>query len=147
MSKSNAFETALLQHIFQNANIANIGDATGLRSSTTAGVLYFALHTADPDEAGAQNTSEVSYTGYARVGVARSAGGFDVAGDTASPVADVVFGACTAIGAPVDATHFSIGTALTGAGVVLYKGTLTPDITINVGVTPIIDSGTTVTEG
>ena len=63
MSASNSFETSLLQHILQNADIANIGDATGLRGSTTAGNLYIALHTADPGEAGNQGTSEANYTG------------------------------------------------------------------------------------
>ena len=29
MSKSNALETAYLQLLFQNANFANVGDATG----------------------------------------------------------------------------------------------------------------------
>ena len=38
MSKSNAFENAWLQLVFLNNPIANIGDATGLRGSTTAGL-------------------------------------------------------------------------------------------------------------
>ena len=52
MSASNAFETALLNNILKNAAIANVGDATGLPGSATAGILYVALHTADPGEAG-----------------------------------------------------------------------------------------------
>lgn len=48
MSKSTAFETAFLNHIFANAAIANVGDATGLPASSTAGSLYFSLHTGDP---------------------------------------------------------------------------------------------------
>lgn len=52
MSASNAFETALLTLIFNNTNLANVGDATGLRGSTTAGSFYIGLHTADPGEAG-----------------------------------------------------------------------------------------------
>lgn len=72
MSASNAFETALLTLLFNNTNAANIGDATGLRGSTTAGVFYISLHTADPGETGSQTTSESAYTSYARVSVARS---------------------------------------------------------------------------
>jgi len=75
MSASNAFETALLQHVFQNADLSTVGDATGLRGSTVAGSLYVSLHTADPGEAGTQSTSEATYTGYARLAIARSAGG------------------------------------------------------------------------
>jgi hypothetical protein len=144
MSKSDAFETALLGLIFTNANIANIGDATGVRGSSAAGDLFFALHTADPGEAGSQTTSEVAYTGYARVGVARSGAGFTVTGNSVSPVADVTFGECT--GGTATATHFSIGTLSSGAGTVLYKGSLTPSIAIATGVTPRIRNTSTVTE-
>lgn len=144
MSKSNAFETALLALIFQNANIANIGDATGLRGAATAGQLFIALHTADPGEAGDQTTSEVAYTGYARVGLARSSGGFTITGNSVSPAANVDFPACTAGSAT--ATHFSIGVASTGAGMVLYKGAITPTIAIAAGVTPRLITSTAITE-
>lgn len=75
MSMSNAFETSLLDHIFNNAAVANIGDAGGLQPSATAGSLYLSLHTGDPGEAGDQTTNETAYTNYARVAVVRTAGG------------------------------------------------------------------------
>jgi hypothetical protein len=134
MTASNAFEAALLNLIFLNTNIANIGDATGLRGSTTAGVLYVALHTADPGEAGAQNTSEISYTGYARVSVARSGAGWTIATSTMSNAAAVTFGACTA--GSGTATHFSVGTASSGAGTLLYSGALGASLAISAGITP-----------
>lgn len=145
MSKSNSFENSLLLLVFNNTNIANIGDATGLRGSTTAGLLYVGLHTADPGEAGDQTTSEISYTGYARIGLARSSSAFTVTGGSVSPVAAITFGAMTA-GAGGTATHFSIGTAASGAGVLLYKGTLAPPITVTIGVTPQLTTATAVTE-
>jgi hypothetical protein len=144
MSKSDAFETALLSLVFTNTNIANVGDATGLRGSTAPGDLFFALHTADPGEGGSQTTSEISYTGYARVGVVRSGSGFTVTGNSVSPVADVTFGECTA--GSGTATHFSIGTLTSGAGTVLYKGALSPSIAVSAGVTPRIRNTSTVTE-
>lgn len=144
MSKSNAFETALLQLVFQNSNIANIGDATGLRSSTTAGQLFFSLHTADPGEVGTQATSEVSYTGYARVGVARSGAGFTVTDNSVSPAANIDFPACTA--GTATATHFSVGVASSGAALVLYKGAISPTIAIAAGVTPRLTTATAITE-
>jgi hypothetical protein len=61
MSKSNTFEADFLALVFLNTNIALVGDATGLRGSSAAGDLYFALHSADPGEGGDQQTSEVSY--------------------------------------------------------------------------------------
>jgi len=36
MSKGNTFENELLLHIFQNADIADIGDAGGLQNSVAA---------------------------------------------------------------------------------------------------------------
>lgn len=144
MSKSDAFEAALLDLIFLNTNIANIGDATGLRGAVAAGSLFVALHTADPGEAGAQNTSEVAYTGYARVAVARSGSGFVRTGNSISPAANIDFGACTA--GTATATHFSIGTLSSGAGLVLYKGAISPTIAIAPGVTPRLTTASTITE-
>ena len=43
--------------------------------------LFWALHTADPGEAGAQNTSEATYTGYARIAVSRDVAGLIIAGN------------------------------------------------------------------
>ena len=91
MSKSNAFEQSLLELLFNNSNIANVGDATGLRGSTTAGSLYLALHTSDPGEAGSQTTNECAYTSYARQAVARSVAGFTISGNIASLAANVDF--------------------------------------------------------
>jgi hypothetical protein len=134
MSATDAFETALLNLIFANSNAANVGDATGLRGSTTAGVLYISLHTADPGEAGSQTTSEVSYTGYARVSVARSGADWTVSGNNASNAAPVAFGACTAGSAT--ATHFGIGSDVSGAGNLFFKGALTASLAISSGITP-----------
>lgn len=144
MSKSNAFETALLSHIFENADIALIGDAAGLQNSATAGSLYFSLHTADPTDAADQTTSEVAYTSYARVAVARSASGWTVTGNAVAVDADVVFPAGT--GGSGTATHWGLGTDASGAGLLLYKGAISPSIVCGSGVTPRLTAGTVVTE-
>jgi hypothetical protein len=134
MSKSNSWENALLLLLFNNTNAANIGDATGLRGSTVAGSLYLSLHTADPGEAGDQTTSEAAYTSYARIAVARSGSGFTVSGNSVNLTSAVNFPAGT--GGSGTVTHFGIGTALSGAGVLLYSGTVTPNIVTGNGVTP-----------
>jgi len=144
MSKTNTFENELLLTVFNNSNMALVGDATGLRGSTTAGSLFVSLHTADPGEAGAQNTSEATYTGYARVAVARSAGGWTVTGNSVSPTAAITFGACTAGTNTI--THFGVGTDTSGAGKLLYKGTVTPNISVSSGVTPQLTTATAITE-
>jgi len=146
MSKTDVFEAALLDLIFLNANIANLGDATGVRGSVAAGQLFISLHTADPGEAGTQSTNEVAYTGYSRVGRNRvsGAGGFTRTGNSISPTENVDFGTCTA--GTATATHFGIGVAGSGAGTLLYKGPITPTIAIAAGVTPRLTTATAVTE-
>lgn len=122
MSKGNTFENELLLHIFNNADIALIGDAAGLQNSAAEGNLYLALHVADPGEAGSQNTSPATYTGYAYAAVPRNAGGFTVSGNQVSNTATVSFPACT--GGSDTLTHWSVGTDSSGAGKILYKGAL-----------------------
>jgi len=137
MSASNAFESQLMLLIFNNTNAANVGDATGLRGSTTAGSLFIALHTADPGEAGDQTTSEATYTGYARVAVARSGAGFTVSGTAptqAANAAAVTFGACTA--GSSTCTYFSVGVATSGASVIIASGALTASLAVTAGITP-----------
>jgi hypothetical protein len=145
MSKSNSLENSLLLLLFNNTNIANVGDATGLRGSTAAGSLYVSLHTADPGEAGDQTTSEISYTGYARVAVARSSAGWTVTANSVSPTATIGFPASTG-GTGGTVTHFGIGTASSGAGVLLYSGTVTPNISVANGVTPQLTTASAITE-
>jgi len=134
---TNAFEENVLKLILQNVDLANVGDATGLRGSSTAGSLYISLHTADPGETGNQTTSETGYTSYARVAVARSAGAWAVssgASPTGSNVAATTFPACT--GSTSTITHFGIGTAATTAGNLLLKGALSASLAVSSGITP-----------
>lgn len=143
MSLTNAAETAILLLLFENANWANVGDVTGLRGSTTAGSWHVSLHTADPGEAGNQTTSEISYTGYARVAVARSSAGWTVTGASVVPDANIDFGAMTG-GAGGTVTHFGIGTDASGVGNLIFKGTVTPNIVTTTGVTPRLTTATSV---
>lgn len=145
MSKGNTFENELLEHILNNADIALIGDATGLRGSSADGNLYVSLHTANPDEAGDQETSEISYTGYARIAVTRDGSGWTVTANSASPAAPITFGAMSG-GAGGTVTHFAIGTAASGTGKILYKGTVSPNIVVSNGVTPQLTTATAITE-
>lgn len=144
MSKTNSWENGILELLFKNTNFANVGDGTGLRGSSTAGSLYFSLHTADPGETGDQTTNEITYTDYARVAVARSGAGFTVTADSVSPAANVSFPIGS--GGSGTATHFGVGTASSGAGVLLYKGAITPNIVTGSGITPILTTATAITE-
>ena len=142
MSKSNTWESDLLKLVFQNIDAALIGDATGIRGSTTAGVLYLSLHTADPTEGGNQGSSETTYTGYSRISVVRSAGAWtvtivDVGPSTVTNAAQVTFTQCTNnVGAPHTLTHVGVGTASTGAGKLLYSGALVSSLAVSQNITP-----------
>lgn len=122
MGKGNTFTQDLLDHLYLNTALALVGDASGLQPSATAGNLYMALHTADPGAAGAQNTSECAYTSYARVAIPRSGSGFTRTLQKITNFAEVAFPQCT--GGSETATHWSIGTASSGAGKVLHTGPL-----------------------
>lgn len=139
MSKSNTFENDLMLLVFNNTNAADIGDATGLRGSSTAGSLYVALHTSDPGEAGNQTTNECAYTSYARVAVARSGSGWTVTGNAVTNAALIQFPQCT--GGSETATHFSIGVASSSTGKVLYKGALSASLAISSGIQPQFAAG------
>lgn len=141
MSKGNTFENDVIKLIFQATAIANIADNAASSPLTN---LYLSLHTGDVGEAGNQTTNETNYTSYARVAVARSVSGFTISNNAVSLAANADFPACT--GGSATITHFAIGTASTGTGKVLYKGALSPSISVSSGVTPRINSGTIVTE-
>src|SRR5262245_47767581 len=118
--KADTWENGLLLLLFNNTNFSLVGDATGLRGSSTAGNLYLSLHTADPTEEGDQTTNEVTYTSYARAAVARSGAGFTVSGNSVVLAALVSFPKGT--GGSGTATHFGVGTDSSGAGKLLYGG-------------------------
>jgi hypothetical protein len=142
MAKGNTFINDLLKLIFNATAIANIADNAATSPLTN---LYVSLHTANPGAGGSQTTSEAAYTSYARVAVARTTGGWTAASaQSTSPVATISFPAAT--GGSETETYFAIGTASSGAGKLLYSGTVTPNISLSSGVTPQLTTATTVTE-
>ncbi len=145
--KTDAFELDVLKLIFNGTAIANVADNAASSPLTN---LYLSLHTADPTDAPAseQNTSETTYTGYARIAVARTTGGWTCATaagvTTAVPVANITFGTCSAGTATI--THVGIGTASSGAGKLLFVGSLSPSIAVASGVTPQLTTASKITE-
>lgn len=127
--------------IFQATAIANIADNAAAAPLTN---LYVSLHTADPGEAGSQTTSECAYTSYARVAVARTSGGWTVTNNSVSPAANIDFPQAT--GGSETVTHFVVGTLVSGAGKLLYSGTVTPNIAVSNGVTPRLTTSSAISE-
>jgi hypothetical protein len=139
--KGATFDNDLLKLILNGVGIAGIADNAASSPLTS---LYASLHTADPGAGGNQTTSEAVYTSYARQAVSRSPTGFTVAGTNATLTAAVIFP--TATGGSETETFAGIGTALTGAGKILYRGPITPGLAVSSGIAPQLTSGTTVTE-
>ena len=141
MSKGATFDNDLLKLIFNAVNISGLADNTATSPLTN---LYVALHTADPTTSGNQSSNEANYTGYARVAVARTTGGWTVTGNSVSPASMISFPPCT--GGSNTATNWSVGTASTGTGKILHTGTISPTINIVSGVTPQMTTASAITE-
>ena len=141
MAKRATFDNDLLKLIFNATAIANIADNAASSPLTN---LFVSLHTADPTAAGSQTSSEATYTSYARVGVVRTSSGWTVSTNSVTPVAAITFPAGT--GGSGTVTNFAIGTLTSGAGKILYTGTVTPNIVTGNGITPILTTASSVTE-
>lgn len=113
------FESAVLNLLFRNQNIANLGDATGVRGSTAAGSLWVSLYTVAPTDSTAG--TETVYTNYARVAVARTTSAWTLSGTNPTQVSNtavVSFPTCGATGATIVA--FGIMDASTGGNLLAF---------------------------
>jgi len=141
MGVGDAFAIDLIDLVYRATAIANIADNAATTPETN---IHTALMTADP-ETGTLATSEATYTGYARVNVARSTG-FDAAAGapaSTSPAAAITFGAGT--GGSGTVTHWATGKTGGGAALLYWSGTVTPNIVTGDGVTPELTVATTIT--
>ena len=130
MSASNFLELELLDHVL------------GAAAYTAPATLYVALHTADPGEAGAQNTNEATGTSYNRVAVTNNATNFPAASGGSKSNGTAINFATPGAGGWGTVTHWSIGDAASGAGNILFSGALTTSKTINAGDTVSFAIGT-----
>jgi hypothetical protein len=137
MSATNATEDAILSLIFTATTWNGFAENDTTSPNTQ---FYISLHTADPGEAGSQTTSETAYTGYARVAVARTTGGWTVSSGVVSNDAEIAFGICTASPGS-NLTHVGIGTDASGAGTLLFSDALSSSVIMQVGTTPIFSAG------
>lgn len=138
MPFSVTFANDVLKLFLHGTAIANIA------INATSGPLtafYAGLHTANPGNL--QTDSETTYTGYARVSIVRTAAGWTIVDNVANPVDDILFPVATAGGE--DLTHWSVGTAASGAGKVLLRGKLAPSLFVAAGKQPRVTSNSTLT--
>jgi len=136
MAKSNTLESGILKLLYQNIDLANIGDASGLQNSATAGSFYIALYTTAPTDA--DSGTEATYTGYSRIGVVRSSVGWTVTNNVVSNAGIITYPVNT--GTTQTITHVGIRTSITG-GDLLHHGQLSAPFIVNNGTVPKFQIG------
>src|SRR5512138_1968648 len=130
MAFATTFRNTLAILLFQATAIANVADNAATSPITN---VFVSLHTADPS-AGNQTTSEAAYTSYARVGVARTSGGWSSSAGVVTNVAAINFPACT--GSSSTVTHVGVGTLTSGTGSLWVAGAVTSSLSVSNGITP-----------
>lgn len=141
MSATAAFAEDLIRLIFHGTTIPSLAQNA---SGAPATILYISLHTADPGELGTQQTSEASYTGYARVAVSRNGSGWTVTADQVVNAGVIQFAQNT--GADQTVTHFGLGLSSTGAGTMLIYSPLTASLLVRTNDEPFFPSGTLIVD-
>lgn len=143
MSKSNTFETDLLELFFNGTAIADLAENDTTSPSTQ---LWVSLHESDPGEAGDQTTNETSYTGYTRAAVERtSTGGWTVTSGSVSPNSAITFPQATSTSTGT-ITYAAVGTSSSAAGYMMYYGALSPTINYGQNVTPQLSTDSSISE-
>jgi len=128
MPFSTAFAEDVHKLFFQAIGIPELADNDQTGPTAT---ITMALHTADPGAGGDQTASEATYTGYTRITVARTTGGFQVTTNVLEFFNDVLFPEATG-----SAGGETLGFASFGTGTsdnLMYRGVITPAIVIPVG--------------
>lgn len=140
MSMADVTENAVLNLTYRAVAWANYADNAASSPQTN---IHNALHTGDPGDSGNMSTSEITYTSYARVNVARTTGGWSAAsGGSINPAAEISFPAGT--GGSGTATHWSTGKTGGGSADILMSGTVTPNIVTGDGITPILTTASSI---
>jgi len=130
MAFGTTFKNTLAILLFQATAIANVADNAATSPITN---VFVSLHTADPST-GNQTTSEATYTSYARVGVARTSGGWGSTAGVVTNVATISFPACT--GGSNTVSHVGVGTLTSGTGSLWTGGAVTASLSVSTGITP-----------
>lgn len=126
MPKSTSACNSLLKLLFNSIDWDGVAMAP---AGSPTPVFWLSLHTADPGVGGSQTTNEAAYTNYARIPVERTTNGWTSPSSGAtSNVAIAQFPQCGASGATI--THVAIGLDQSGAGQIMYSGSLSSPLTV-----------------
>ena len=127
-TRTNYFIQGVLDLIYRNIALPNIGDATGLRATSVPGNLYVALWT---------NSAEADYGSYARVAVSRL-NEFSRSGNVVSNANQITFPKATSGSNTI--TKAAIYDAASG-GNQLHLQVLPTEMIVSTNVTPYIEAG------
>lgn len=127
-TRTNYFIQGVLDLIYRNVALPNIGDTTGLRATSVPGNLYVALWT---------DSAEADYTGYTRMAVSRL-NEFSRSGNVISNANQITFPKATAGTNTI--TKAAIYDAATN-GNQLHLQTLPTEMIVSTNVTPYIEAG------
>ena len=131
-TRTQTFNRAMLALFLNNTNVAGIGDATGLRGSSTAGMLYVGLLT--------NANVEISYTGYQRQPINRSAAALPITNNVGTNANQINFVTPPAGTVLQTATKIALYSAQSG-GTKLHQSDMPAPIYIAENHKPIIESG------
>lgn len=141
MPATDILEDELLGLLFLNTSFDNIGDATGIPASATAGNFEVSLHTATLTDTSTQTTSEAAYTSYARVDAAstlRAGSAWTVTTGTVTNDLAITFPQAT--GNSETETDFGLGSDVVASELWIY-GALTASLAVSNGITPEFAAG------
>lgn len=113
-----------------------------------ATTLYLSLHSSAVGLGGDQTSNEITYTGYARVALARnSSGAFTAASSASSSNGSLIqFGIATAGSFPITVTHVAIGENASSTGTVIATAALNDSLVINNNIRPEFDIGSLIVQ-
>jgi hypothetical protein len=136
--KKISFDAGLVAHIFQNADLAGIGDANGLLKSAGGGNFYLALYTTPPSDS--YQGIEATFGNYVRMPIPRSVNGWSVSGFDAINVLRVVFPMCSNVSGMVNSFSINTGSAA-GVDDAIYWGYLAKSLNVIQGTNVVFAIG------
>ena len=134
MPFSTNFAKEILELVFENSSVPNLGSSSGLQGSSTGGSVELALIKS--------GGAEANYSNYQRVTLTRTSNIWNTSGSTLSNASDVTFPACG--GNAQTITGFKIFYGAFGTepyGAELGSGTLNSNVSIALGETPRFQAG------
>jgi hypothetical protein len=129
MGLNASFSAELLSLIFENQDIANLGDASGVQGSSSAGDIEIALIQS--------NGSEANYTSYQRVFVNRNTSNWSNSSNSISNALEITFPTSTGGSNTINKFRLYYGNFTSKPyTLIIGEDNLTGSVTITAGETP-----------